>query len=92
MSLRPSGCGGRRDAVPPHVEKRRRLSRPSSFIMGPTGAPSIGGRVGGGVVRKVKGSRSKGAGNWSNMSHAAGVQVNKPTNIHREYLRVQALN
>lgn len=42
MSLRPSGCGGRTDAVPPHVEKRRRLSRPSSFIMGPVEAPSAG--------------------------------------------------
>lgn len=86
MSLRPSGCGGRRDAVPPHVEKRRRLSRPSSFIMGPAGAPSVGGRVGGvgGVVRKLKRRRSKGAGNWSDLSHAAGVRVNKPTNIHTE--------
>lgn len=44
MSLRPSGCGGRSDAVPPHVEKRRRLSRPSSFIMRPAGAPPTGGK------------------------------------------------
>lgn len=43
MSLRPSGCGGRTDAVPPHVEKRRRHSRPSSLIIaGPLGAPSVG--------------------------------------------------
>lgn len=44
ISLRPSGCGGRRDAVPPHVEKRRRLRRPSSFIMGTAGAPLVCGR------------------------------------------------
>ncbi len=74
MSLRPSGCGGRSDAVPPHVEKRRRLSRPSSFIMGPVGAPSgcgRKGRWGGGVVRKLKGRGSRGVGKQSDPSHAA---------------------
>lgn len=43
MSLRPSGCGGRSDAVPPHVENRRRFSRPSSFIMGPARSSLTGG-------------------------------------------------
>ena len=38
MSLRPSGCGGRGELVVPHVEKRRRHSAPSSFIMGPARA------------------------------------------------------
>lgn len=63
MSLRPSGCGGRSDEVPPHVEKRRRLRRPSSFIIGTAGAPPAGerkGRRGGGVVRKLKGGRARG--------------------------------
>ena len=61
MSLRPSGCGSRSDAVPPHVEKRRRPSRPSSFIMGPVRS-SLVGKQGGrdvavGKVRKLKKSR-----------------------------------
>lgn len=46
MSLRPSGCGGRSDAVPPHVENRRRFSGPSSII-GPAGASSVQGGSGG---------------------------------------------
>lgn len=74
MSLRPSGCGGRSDAVPPHVEKRRRLSRPSSFIIGPAGAHSACGRKGGrgrGVLRKLKGRRSREVGKQSDPSHAA---------------------
>lgn len=63
MSLRPSGCGGRTDAVPPQVEKRRRLSRPSSFIMGPVEAPSVGEREGArgrGGRQELEGGKSNG--------------------------------
>lgn len=87
MSLRPSGCGGRSDAVPPHVEKRRRLRTPSSFIMGTAGAPSACGRKGrrgGGLVRKLKGRRTRGVGKKSDLSHAASEPsaINQPTRTH----------
>lgn len=63
MSFRPSGCGGRNDAAPPHVEKRRRPRTPSSFIMGTARQRSLGGREGGetrggGGVEDLRGSGS----------------------------------
>lgn len=88
MSFRPSGCGGRSDAEPPHVEKRRRLSRPSSFIMGPAGAPSVCGRERWGIVKDTQGQKVEGGRETvRSVPRSQRAKQIKQPNTHTEQLR-----